>query len=149
MHYGPNHDDVARIIERAAQLSVEDAQAIVTARLAWVTRATHDDGERGALREAFRAARRAGRLDAYLAARADAANAFRVARRGEVGPWLIVAAAVSDAACAAVVGDLLDIEDYEALYRPWRAGVAGAELVAVGPSHFGVPRRRGAGARSS
>jgi hypothetical protein len=148
--YGPKRTDVGRIIERAAHLSVEDAQAIVDARLAWDPRRGTDDAERAALRAAFRAAKRAHRLEAYLAARHDAADAFRLARRGEVGPWLAVAAAVSNAAGATVVEDLLALVDYEVLYRPWRIGVAGAELTPVGPGHspFGAAQRRGSGVHS-
>jgi hypothetical protein len=148
--YGPKRDDVRRIIDRAAHLSVEDAQAIIAARLAWEPRRGTDDVERRALRAAFRAAKRSKRLEAYEAARFDAAVTLRMARRGEVGPWLTVAAAVSNAAGATVVEDLLDPTDFEILYRWWRVGTAGAQLTPVGPGHapFGAAQRRGSGVGS-
>jgi len=131
--FGPNDADVRRLVDRARLLSPADARAILTARMACVTASTTGDGERTAQRQAVRVARRSRRFDAYLAARRAAADAFRTARRGEVGPWLGVAGAVANAAGAVALGDLLDTGDYEALYRPWRTGVAGAQLVAVGP----------------
>lgn len=149
--YGPNDLAVRRLIERARSLPTDDAHALLTARIAWISEREVADAENTALRHATSAARRSGRLAALGLARADAAAAFRLARHNEIGPWLSVASAITNAAAALVVADLLEYHDYEVLYRPWRQAVAGAELVPVGPGHqpaLGVPQRRRLGGRT-
>jgi len=142
--FGPNSEAVQRMIERARRISNEDAHAVLNARASFVGMRAADDAERSALRRAVVSARRSKRLEPYLAARHAASDAFRQARRGEVGPWLGVSAAIANAAGALVVSDLLELEDFEVLYRPWRSAIHGAELVAVGPGGgaFGTAKRR-------
>jgi hypothetical protein len=142
--YGPNDTAVRRLIERARSLPSDDAHQLLAARIAWLGVHEATDVERAALRDAIETARRHGRLGAMEKARAAAAAAFREARHGEVGPWLSVSAAISNAVAATVVADLLNPHNHEILYRPWRHAVAGAELIPVGPGlgTFGAPRRR-------
>lgn len=144
IYFGPNTSAVQRLIDRARHLSNEDAHAVLRARSSYVAVRLADDAERAALRRAVLSARRSKRTEPYDAARHAAAEAFRVARRGEVGPWLGVSAAIANAAGALVVGDMLDLEDFELLYRPWRAATHGAELVPIGPGNggFGVAKQR-------
>ncbi len=70
------------------------------------------------------------------------ASSSRQARHGEVGPWLSVAFAVSNAAGALVVADLLDRSDYYLLYGPWHQSI-GDVLAPVGPGPAATePSRR-------
>ena len=142
--YGPNDDAVQQLIARARHISAEDAHAILDARMDFIRVRAADDAERAALRRVQSAARRSRRLDAYNEARHAAATAVREARHGEVGPWLSVSATIANAAGAVVMEDLLDMEDFECLYRPWRIATRRSELVPTGPGHtpFGVPQRR-------
>ena len=142
--YGPNSEAVQRLIDAARRIASEDAHAILRLRIQFVGLRSADDAERAALRRALTAAKRSRRLDAYVGARHAAAEAFREARRGEVGPWLGVSAAIANASGALVLGDLLELEDFELLYRPWRSAIHGARLVPLGPGQtaFGMPPRR-------
>jgi hypothetical protein len=133
LDFGPNHFVVGALIARAAMLLHQEALELFEARVAWFETRTEGYGERDALRSAAHVATRVGRLSAYEAARREAAAAFRTARRGEVGPWLSVAAAVSNAAGALVVADLLDRRDYYLLVGPWRQAIGQTDLVPVGP----------------
>lgn len=141
---GPNRAAVSRIIARAATLRHDEVMALFEARIAWFELRTDAYAEREALRSAARVARRAGRVGAYDEARREAAEAFRRARHGEVGPWLSVAFAVSNAAGALVVADLLDRRDHQLLYGPWRQAIGEEPLVPVGPgvTPTAEPRRR-------
>ncbi len=130
--FGPNRTAVNSLIRRAATLLREEAMALFEARIAWFETRTEGYAEHDALRSAARVAARAGRQASYEQARREAASAFRTARYGEIGPWLSVATAVSNAAGALVVADLLDLRDYRLLYGPWELAI-GRDLVAVGP----------------
>jgi hypothetical protein len=130
---GPNHVAVSALINRAAMLLHQEALTLFEARAAWLETRTEGYGERDALRVATRLAARAGRMSAYEQARHDAASAFRKARHGEIGPWLSVATAISNAAGALVVADLLERRDYYLLYGPWRQAIGQSDLVPVGP----------------
>lgn len=146
--YGPNDEAVQQLIARARHVSAEDAHAILEARMDFVRVRATDDAERAAMRRVQSTARRSRRLDAYNDARHAAATAFREARHGEVGPWLSVSATIANAAGAVVMQDLLEPEDFDLLFRPWRLATRRSELVPTGPGHtpFGVPQRRRPGA---
>jgi hypothetical protein len=145
--YGPNDQAVQQLIARARHVSAEDGHAILDARMDFVGVRAADDAERAALRRVQTAARRSRRLEAYNEARHAVATALREARHGEVGPWLSVSATIANAAGAVVVQDLLDLEDFELLYRPWRLATQRSGLVPTGPGRtpFGVPQRRRTG----
>ena len=139
-HYGPNERAVQHLIDRAERLGSEEATALFEARVAWFELRADSSVERAALSAAGREAKRAGRYDAYQRARQEAATAFRRARRGEVGPWLSVAFAVSNAAGALVVADLLSQRDFQLLYGPWHQAIGDyraddRRLVATGPGN--------------
>jgi len=141
--FGANHAAVSSLIKRASRLRVDEAMALFEARVAWFELRTDAAAEHEALASAERVAKRAGRLGATRAARKAAADAFRQARRGEIGPWLSVAHAVSNAAGALVLADLLDQRDYQLLYGPWRQALGDDQLVAMGPGpvHSAAQRR--------
>ncbi len=144
MHqYGPNQTAVESFIARAGELDREEALALFEARVAWFELRADSSAERSSLQSALKAAARGGRLGAYQQARQRAAAAFREARRGEVGPWLSVAFAVSNAVGALVVADLLAQRDFQLLYGPWQQAVGSRRLVALGPGDaVGAPRHR-------
>lgn len=131
--FGPNQVAVEGLITRAGRLDRAEALALFEARVAWFELRADSSVERAALQVALRSASRSGRLQAYQRARQQAASAFREARRGEVGPWLSVAFAVSNAAGALVVADLLDQRHFHLLYGPWRQAIGDRRLVALGP----------------
>ena len=146
--YGPNRAAVASLIARAGMLLHEEAMTLFESRVAWFETRAEGYTERDALRAASRVAARSGRAAGYDSARRDAAAAFRTARRGEIGPWLSVAKAVSNAAGALVLADVLDRRDYQLLYGPWHQAI-GEARVPVGPGRIGAsepeapqPRRR-------
>ena len=105
--------------------------------------------ERLGLLRARRAAARAGLLDEYDRARHTAASAWRHALPETQGPWLMVGAAIANAAGALVVDDLLDDKLFQLLTGPWNqaigtlAPVAPASLTPVGPGLPAAERSRG------
>jgi hypothetical protein len=148
--FGPNQAAVETLIGRAARLDRAEALALFEARAAWFEARADSSVERSALQAAMRVASRSGRLNAYQAARQQAAAAFREARRGEIGPWLSVAFAVSNAAGALAVADLLGQREFQLLFGPWQRAIGERRLVATGPgkvASFGTARQR-AGTRS-
>ncbi len=140
--FGSNGVAVSSLIERAARLRPDEAVSVFGARIAWFELRTDAAAEHDALRSAEKVAKRAGRLVAYGAARSAAADAFRHARRGEIGPWLSVAHAISNAAGALVIADLLDHRDYQLLYGPWQQAIGEEQLVPVGPGPMITPAHR-------
>jgi hypothetical protein len=139
--FGSSADLVNRFIARAESLTPDQAEELFHARashMMW----SGGDVERQALARASDAALRSGRLAAYLEARHEAAAAWRRARRGTLGPWLTVAGAVTNAAGALVVQDLIDDRTYATLYGPWSQAF-GTNLVPVGPG-FHAPVIRSA-----
>ncbi|HEX7197462.1 MAG TPA: hypothetical protein VF364_11600 [Candidatus Limnocylindria bacterium] len=87
--------------------------------------------ERLALARARRAAIRSGRQDAYELARHAAATAWRHALPETQGPWLMVGAAIANAAGALVVEDVIDDKAFHLLVGPWEQALG--SLVPVGP----------------
>jgi hypothetical protein len=139
--FGPNRAAVGSLIGRAGMLLHDEAMDLFESRAAWFETRSEGYDERDALRAASRVAARSGRAAAYESARREAAAAFRKARRGEVGPWLSVAKAVSNAAGALVLSDLLDRRDYQLLYGPWHQAI-GEAMVPVGPGPVAATQRR-------
>jgi hypothetical protein len=141
--YGPNQAAVESFMARAAALTHAEGLSLFEARVAWFELRADASVEPAALQSALRVASRSGRLTAYQQARTHAAAAFRGARRGDVGPWLSVAHAVSNAAGALVVADLLSQRDFQLLYGPWEQAVGHRRLIAVGPGDaLGARRHR-------
>lgn len=87
--------------------------------------------ERLALLQARRAAANAGLRPEYEQARRAAATAWRRALPETQGPWLIVGAAIANAAGAVVVEDVLDDRPFQLLVGPWRQAIG--ILTPVGP----------------
>ena len=80
---------------------------------------------------AMRAALSTGRLAEYEQARRAAAAAWRGALPEVQGPWLVVGAAIANAAGALVLQDELDPKDLISLMGPWRQAIG--TMVPVGP----------------
>jgi len=121
-------------------MSIAEASDLFEARSARVL-ISGADAERRALGNAERAARRSGREEEYRSAREAASAAFRRAREGSIGPWLTVTGAVSNAAGALVVEDLLDPKVFRMLFGPWQQAIG--TLTPVGPGAFAAPEHRG------
>ena len=137
--YGPNGRLVRQLIAEVGELSLEDAADLYRAHGARLIR-QGSDPQRRAVREAARIASRIGRTPEYEAARRDAAMAFRHALPVTQGPWILVSQAVTNAAGALVLADVLDKEPLLVLIGPWRQ-VFGS-LTPVGPGG-GVPALAG------
>jgi hypothetical protein len=141
--YGPNSRHVEALIRRAGSIGLDDAVDLYQAHGARLV-ANGDDTQRRAIQHARHVATRTGRVDAYERARRDAASAFRGAQPMTQGPWLLVSQAITNAAGALVLADVLDREDLLTLLAPWRQAVGDA-LVPVGPGSAtsSVPARLG------
>lgn len=126
---------VEQLVARAGSLSVEDAADLYRAHGARLL-TKGSAAQRHALAHARRIAVRTGREREYDAARHAAAMAWRHALPSVQGPWLLVGQAISNAAGALVVRDVLDEEDFLLLAGPWRQAM-GFSVTAVGP---GAPR---------
>jgi hypothetical protein len=87
--------------------------------------------ERLALARARRAAVKSGRQDAFELARHDAATAWRHGLPETQGPWLMVGAAIANAAGALVVEDVIDDKVFHLLVGPWQQALG--SLIPVGP----------------
>lgn len=129
-------------------LSPEETSDLFQARSAR-TLISGSETERLALREAGRVARRTGREDAYRDAREAAAAAFRASMRGSVGPWLTVTGAISNAAGALVVQDVLDPKSFSMLFGPWQQAIGNLMPVGPGPTPGAWPALAAHGRRRS
>ena len=139
--YGPSTTVVARLIERASSLTLDEAADIYQAHAARVL-IQGSGAERLGLVHARRAAARAGLLGEYERARHAAASAWRHALPETQGPWLMVGSAIANAAGALVIGDALDDKLFHLLTGPWNQAIGSltpmgpGTLMPVGP---GVP----------
>lgn len=133
--YGPQSRLVEQLIERVGALSAEEAEDLYSAH---GTRLLM--GGTVANSQALAAARRAAALAdlelEYERARSDAALTWRRARPHELGPWLLVSQAITNASGALVLSEVLDNTHFHSLTDAWRQAVGA--LVAVGPG----PRNR-------
>ena len=128
--YGPASSLVGRLIDRIERLTADEAADLFVAR-AYRTMDRGTDEGRHARADAVRAATITARHREYRAARRAAAAAWRSARRGTVGPWLSVGAAVADAAGALVLEDVLDSRTFDMLFGPWQQAIG--RLQPTGP----------------
>lgn len=135
--YGPASQLVHRLIERAGTLTNQEAADLYEAYAARIL-IEGSGSQRVALLGALRAATRAGRQSQYEQARHAAATAWRRALPQAQGPWLVVGAAIGNAAGALVVEDVLDDKPFQSLIGPWRQ--AFGTLTPVGPGLGGGER---------
>jgi hypothetical protein len=124
---------VTRLVDRAEHITLEEAADLFRARSARTLIVGHE-AERRALGRAERAARVTGREHEFHEAREAAAAAFRRARHGTTGPWLTVSGAVTNAAGALVVEDVLDAKPFELLFGPWQQALG--RLAPEGPAAY-------------
>jgi hypothetical protein len=128
--YGPAHTLVQRLVDRAGKLTLDEAADVYQAHAARIL-IQGVTAERLALARARREAVRSGRQVAYDLARREAVTAWRHGLPDVQGPWLMVGAAIANAAAALVVEDLLDDRTFHLLLGPWEQAVG--RLVPVGP----------------
>jgi hypothetical protein len=128
--YGQATTLVQRLVDRAGKLTLDEAADVYQAHAARIL-IQGVAAERLALAHARRAAARSGRHNAYDLARRDAATAWRHGLPESQGPWLMVGAAIANAAAALVVEDLLDDRTFHLLIGPWEQAIG--RLVPVGP----------------
>ena len=131
--YGPATTLVGRLLDRIGHMTADEAADLFAAR-AYRALDRGMDAGRHAQADAARAAIITGRQREYGAARRAAARAWRSARRGTVGPWLSVGAAVADAAGALVLEDVLESRTFDMLFGPWQQAIG--RLQPVGPGYF-------------
>jgi hypothetical protein len=137
--YGPNTRLVRQLLDQISAMSLEDAADLYRAHGARFLVSGYE-AERAAVREADRVARNSSRHAAYQRARRDAALAWRRASPGGEGPWLMVRQAITNAAGALVIHDLLDDGRLVMLVGPWRQAMG--SLTPVGPGQeTAVPAR--------
>jgi hypothetical protein len=120
--YGPATALVERMVSRAGSLTLDDAADIYQAHAARVL-IQGSEAERLGLVRARRAAARAGQLGEYERARHAAASAWRHALPETQGPWLMVGAAIANAAGALAVEDALDDKLFNLLTGPWNQAI--------------------------
>lgn len=128
-----------RLVRRAGELTLDEAADIYHAhatRFLIEGSAANSD----ALQQARRVAIRTRRLAEYEQARRAAATAWRGELPETQGPWLMVGAAIANAAGALVLEDVLDKKVYQSLIGPWRQAVG--TLVPVGPGQDSLERIR-------
>jgi hypothetical protein len=128
--FGPGSVLVQRVIDRAGELTIDEAADLYRAYGARIL-INGEAAERRALAEARRAAVRVGLEREYHQARHAAARAWRQAVPPDQGPWLMVGRTLANAAGAFVVDDVLDHEHFDLLIGPWRQ--AFGLLTPVGP----------------
>lgn len=128
--FGPGSVLVERVIDRAGELTIDEAADLYRAYGARIL-INGEAAERRALAEAGRAAIIAGLEREYHQARHSAARAWRQAVPPDQGPWLMVGRTVANAAGAFVVVDALDAKHFDLLIGPWRQ--AFGLLTPVGP----------------
>ena len=128
--YGPASTLVERLVARAGKLTLDEAADVYQAHAARVL-IQGTGAERLGLVKAHRAAVRLGLLREYERARHSAASAWRRALPETQGPWLMVGAAIANAAGALVVEDRLDDKVFQLLTGPWNQAIG--TLVPMGP----------------
>lgn len=128
--YGPHSRLVEQLIERVGALSVDEAADLYSAHSTRLLMA-RTDANAQAMASARRAAARANLELEYEKARNDAAITWRRARPHELGPWLLVSQAITNAAGALVLSEVLDDQHFHSLIDAWRQTVG--TLVPVGP----------------
>jgi len=110
-------------------LTIDEAADIYHAR---ATRLLIDAAaDQQAFVDARRIAGRTRQVPEYENARHAAARAWRAALPQVQGPWLIVGAAIANAAGALVLENVLDRKTFLTLAGPWQQAIG--TLVAVGP----------------
>lgn len=128
--YGPASALVERLVARAGSLTLDEAADIYQAHAARVL--IQGTGvERVGLVKARRAAIRAGLLGEYERARHAAASAWRHGLPETQGPWLMVGAAIANAAGALVIEATLDDKLFQLLTGPWHQAIG--VLTPMGP----------------
>ena len=137
--YGPASILVDRVIARAGSLSIDEAFDIYRAHGARVL-LKGAAAERHALLRARRAAGSARLSPEYELARRAAVTAWRRALPETQGPWLMVGSAIANAAGALVVENLLDEQEFQLLFGPWRQALG--TLTPVGPGTSRMERIR-------
>lgn len=128
--FGPATTLVEHLIARAGALTLDEAVDIYHAHAARVL-IQGSGAERLGLVRARRAAARAGLLGEYERARHTAASAWRHALPETQGPWLMVGAAIANAAGALVVEEALDDKLFQLLTGPWHQAIG--RLTPMGP----------------
>lgn len=128
--FGPVSSKIDRLIQRAGNLTIDEAADIYQAHAARIL-IQGSEAERFALVRARRTAIRFGLLASYEQARRTAATAWRHALPETQGPWLMVGSAIANAAGALVVEDVLDDKEYQLLAGPWHQAIG--TLTPVGP----------------
>lgn len=137
MTVGPHASRVAQLVERAGELDTISVQRLFHAWGGLTASTTDPYMEPRCLRRARNEARRADRTKAFDEARTQAAERFRRAHRGDIGPTIGLSMAIANAAGALVVADLLDPETFDWLYGPWRIAIDDApDLTPVGPGRL-------------
>jgi hypothetical protein len=143
--YGPSNILVHRLVERAGNLTIDDAADLYQAHAARLL-IQGSAAERHAMRRARQVAVRVGRLREYEEARHAAVIAWRHALPETQGPWLLVGAAIANAAGALVIEDMLDDTSYQTLIGAWHQALG--RLVPVGPGLEPSERRSLVGGRA-
>lgn len=143
--YGPANTLVERLIARAGALTLDEAADVYHAHAARIL-IQGSGAERLGLLGASRAASRAGLLGEYERARHAAASAWRHALPDAQGPWLMVGAAIANAAGALVVEETLDDKLFQLLVGPWQQAIG--MLTPIGPGTLrpvgpGIPAAQG------
>ena len=133
--YGAASTAVEYVIRRAGELTLDEAADIYHARATRLLLDGHAAEKRARLK-AERTAIRTRRLPEYQEARRLAASAWRGALPEVQGPWLMVGAAIANAAGALILEEMLDQKDLALLLGPWRQAIG--TMVPVGPG----PRSR-------
>ena len=128
--YGGASKAVEYLIRRAGELTIDEAADIYHARGARLLR-DGSEADRQLRLKVERIAAGTGRLAHYLQARQAAVTAWRRALPAPEGPWLMVGAAIGNAAGALVLEDVLDQEDFRWLVGPWQQAIG--TLVPMGP----------------
>ena len=128
--YGPASALVDNLVMRAGSLTLDEAADIYQAHAARVL-IQGTGAERIGLVKARRSAIRAGLLDEYEQARHAAASAWRHGLPETQGPWLMVGAAIANAAGALVIEESLDDKLFQLLTGPWHQAIG--QLTPMGP----------------
>ena len=130
--YGPHTKLVAHIIQRAGDMSHDEAEDLYAAhstRLLLKVSAAHLEAQARARRAATRSHLHAE----FDRARNDAAMTWRRSRPNSPGPWLLVSQAITNAAGALVLSEVLDEQSFHALVDPWRQAIESLTPVRPGP----------------
>lgn len=136
--FGANSWVVERLVERAGGLTLDEAADIYHARATRLL--IYGAANNQALADARRVAIRVKRQTEYEKARHTAATAWRAALPEMQGPWLMVGAAIANAAGALVLEDVLDPQTFRLLIGPWQQAIG--RLVPVGPGTGHTQRRQ-------